>query len=50
MMNNTINKIKSKIIAALIVSLVLNTATWTYAGQWIGDGVGLFYFYDDTNI
>lgn len=47
MMNNTINKIKSKIIAALIVSLVLNTATWTYAGQWIGDGVGLFYFYDD---
>lgn len=47
MIYNTIHKIKSKIITAIIVSLIFNAATWAYAGQWIGDGVGLFYFYDD---
>ena len=42
-----INRIKSKIIAIIIVSLVVNSVVWTYAGKWVGDGVGLFYFYDD---
>ena len=47
MLNSMIKTIKSRIMAIIIVSLICNSVTWTYAGQWIGDGVGLFYFYDD---
>ena len=42
-----ISKLKTKIIAIIILSLIVNSSVWTYAGKWVGDGVGLFYFYDD---
>ena len=41
------NQIKTKIITIIIIAMVCNSTMWAYAGQWIGDGVGLFYFYDD---
>lgn len=41
------SKIKTKIIAFIIVSLICNSVVCTYAGKWVSDGVGLFYFYDD---
>lgn len=41
------SRIKTKIIAFIIVALICNSVVCTYAGRWVGDGVGLFYFYDD---
>ena len=40
-------KNKIKIIAIILISIICNSLFVTYAGKWIGDGVGLFYFYDD---
>lgn len=41
---------KSKIIATIIISLVCNSLTFVYAGEWRHDNLGYAYFYDDGTV